>query len=114
MKRKAFSVLMVLCILLSMLPMTAFADNSVVTPQKDFCVTAASDPGAYNSVQVDIGNENYHTDRGRVEINGGITGYYYEGEVITASGGLMQTFTDSFQTLMSNVSDFFHSLDDNP
>ena len=35
-------------------------------------------------------------------------------DVITASGGLMQTFTDSFQTLMSNVSDFFHSLDDNP
>ena len=26
----------------------------------------------------------------------------------------MQTFTDSFQTLMGNVSDFFHSLDDNP
>ena len=26
----------------------------------------------------------------------------------------MQTFTDSFQTLMGNVSDFFHSLDNNP
>ena len=35
-------------------------------------------------------------------------------DVVTASGGLMQTLTDSFQTLVSNVSDFFHSLDDNP
>ena len=35
-------------------------------------------------------------------------------DVITASGGLMQTFTDSFQTLMGNVSDFFQSLNNNP
>jgi hypothetical protein len=35
-------------------------------------------------------------------------------DVITASGGLMQTLTDSFQTLIHNASEFFHSLDDNP
>lgn len=34
-------------------------------------------------------------------------------DVITVSGGLMQTFTDAFQTLMGNVNGFFHSLDDN-
>ena len=33
---------------------------------------------------------------------------------ITASGSLMQTFTDSFQTLIHNASEFFHSLDNNP
>ena len=35
-------------------------------------------------------------------------------DVITASGGLMQTFTDSFQTLIHNAGEFFHSLDNNP
>ena len=83
--RKIVSVFLAVCMLLSMLPMTAFADNSVVMPQKDVCVTAASEPGAYNSVHVDIGNENYHTDRGRVEIDGGVTGYYYEGDVVTVN-----------------------------
>ncbi len=35
-------------------------------------------------------------------------------DVITASGVLLQTFTDFFQTLMGNVSDFFQSLNNNP
>ena len=36
-------------------------------------------------------------------------------DVITASGGLMQTITDGMQTLIDNASDFFHSLGgDNP
>ncbi len=35
-------------------------------------------------------------------------------DVITASGGLGQTFTDAFQTLINNASGFFHSLDNNP
>lgn len=35
-------------------------------------------------------------------------------DVITASGGLGQTFTDAFQTLINNASGFFHSLDSNP
>ena len=35
-------------------------------------------------------------------------------DVITASGGLMQTLTDGFQTLIDNASGFFHSLSDNP
>lgn len=86
MKRKPFSILMVLCILLSTLPMTAFADNTFVMQHKENArVTAAFGPGAYNSVQVDIENENYNTDRGRVEINGGMTGYYYEGDVVTVN-----------------------------
>ena len=33
---------------------------------------------------------------------------------ITVSGGLGQTFTDAFQTLINNASGFFHSLDSNP
>lgn len=35
-------------------------------------------------------------------------------DVITASGGLAQTLTDAFQTLMNNASELFHSLDNNP
>jgi hypothetical protein len=35
-------------------------------------------------------------------------------DVITASGGLMQTFTDAMQTLWEGASNLFHSLDNNP
>ena len=35
-------------------------------------------------------------------------------DVITASGGLMQTFTDAMQTLIGNAAGLFHSLDNNP
>ena len=35
-------------------------------------------------------------------------------DVITVSGGLMQTITDSFQTLIDNASGLFHSLGNNP
>lgn len=35
-------------------------------------------------------------------------------DVITASGGLMQTITDGMQTLIGNIGGFFHSLDNNP
>ena len=34
-------------------------------------------------------------------------------DVITVSGGLGRTFTDSFQTLWDNAVGLFHSLDNN-
>ena len=35
-------------------------------------------------------------------------------DVITASGGLGRTFTDSMQTLIDNIGGLIHSLDNNP